>query len=162
MDPIKTNDYSKIAQMSGEWSTALALVHNIGNLVKKKDFPKGTKCILCGKPAKNAEHLVDKGRGGNCTEFNVIPVCGSHGKGNTQCHHYQIDKWQDVYREKYGQESVDIILQYIGGTHEDRLNPYWSSIESVAEHKDELAQIINKYMSKMGVEIDAFYSTSNK
>ena len=159
---MKTNDHSKVSQMSGEWSTALSLVHNIGHLVKKKDFPKGTKCVLCGKPAENAEHLVDKGRGGNCTEFNVIPVCKSHGKGNYQCHHYQVDKWEDVYREKYGQESVDIILQYVGGTHEDRLNPYWSAIESVAGHKDELSEIINNYMDKMGEKIDAVYSTINK
>ena len=159
---MKTNDNSKISQMSGEWSTALSLVHNIGNLVKIKDFPAGTKCVVCGNPATNAEHLVDKGRGGNCTKFDVIPVCKSHGKSNTRCHHYQVDRWKDIYKEKYGQKSVDIIQQYIGGTHEDRLNPYWSAIESVAEHKNELTQIINKYMDNMGEKIDAVYSTINK
>ena len=159
---MKTNDKSKIDQMSGEWSTALSLVHNIGNLVKIKDFPAGSKCVLCGNPATNAEHLVDKGRGGNCTEFNVIPVCGSHKKGNGRYYHNQVDKWQDTYREKYGQESVDTILQHVGGTHEDRLNPYRHAIKSVMVHKDELTQIINEYMDKMGEKIDVIYSTINK
>ena len=64
---MKTNDHSKVNQMSGEWSTALSLVHNIGHLVKIEHFPAGSKCVVCGNPATNAEHLVDKGRGGDCT-----------------------------------------------------------------------------------------------
>ena len=159
---MKTANRKKIDQMSGEWTTALSIYHNVGPYVGIEDFPEHKrKCAVCGNPAKKAEHLVDKGRGGNCTAFNVIPVCSAHGKGMKACPHNYVDAWQSIYRQRYGQSSVDAIMSYIGGTHEDRLNPYRHAIESVAEDKRALQAIINSYMEQMGTKIDAFHSTSN-
>lgn len=160
---MKTANRKKIDQMSGEWTTALSIYHNIGPYVGIEDFPPNTICIICGSNHKvKAEHLVDKGRGGNCTSFNVIPVCSKHGKGNSHHHWRNTDLWKTTYKNKYGIETVNKIQQFVGGTHEDRLNPYRFAIESVAEDKKALQTIINSYMEQMGTKINAFYSTSNQ
>ena len=152
------NDRSKIKQMSGEWSTALSLVLNEGTLIKSESFPKGTKCIISGKPMDKAQFLVDKARGGNYTRHNVIPVCNAHARSSTPHPWDAVDKW----KESYTDAEIAIIEAHTGSDHKARLNPYLDAINAVSHRKRILQTVIEDFMNATLEEIYAIHRSSNK
>ena len=153
-----TNNKKKIGQMSQEWSTALSLVVNVGPLVGKENFPPGSKCIICADNMYQAEHLVDKARGGNHTHHNVIAVCRKHTKGNG---HFPADK-PHKWKSAYTPEQIEIIEQHTGTNHEARLNPFRHAINEVKPRKEILQKIIEDFMEETVGEIHAIHCAIDK
>lgn len=142
-----TKDNSKFNQIIGEASSAIALWRNTGSLVKIKHFPKNTKCIVCNKPATNAEHLVDKARGGNNTKYNVIPVCKNHTKTN-HVNHTNPNDWKN----QYSPHAIQQIEAHVGTDNSKRINPYNAQNEIEAEElRTLLSPIIENWRTEKGL-----------
>ena len=142
----------KSKQMSGELMPAAVQMFNIGQLVGKERFPKGTKCLICGDPMVSAEHLISKSNGGNHTKHNVIPVCKAHEKA---CH------WTKPWRDGYNPEEITIIENFTGDDSL-KLNPYFATIKPIVEaHRAKIDNAINKLQDEMFEEVkDAINSSS--
>ena len=135
-----TKDYSKFQQMDSEATTAFALYRNIGSFVGKKNFPKGTTCLLCDNLMTQAEHLVNKAHGGNHTKHNVIPVCNSHKKKGNH------------WLQSYSPSEQVTILESTGYDDEARMNPYHEeNYELALELRVKIRSLIKDFLIKEGI-----------
>ena len=126
---------SKWTAMRGEATTAINMHRNTGNITGMSKWKGSRKCLFCNNDAKTIEHMIPKGKGGNLTKYNCVPVCRDHDKPG-------LKHW----REHYDKQQQELILEHMDGSENNCLNPYYEENKKLAEVlRKDIAKFLNQW-----------------